>query len=50
MAADVLVWFEAEGDHRNETKREPLPAFVDARTEVAAVLALSSDILIAFEK
>lgn len=30
--------------------REPLPAFVDARAEVAAVLALGCDVLVALEK
>lgn len=50
MAADIFVGFETEGNHRNETEREPFPALVDARTEVAAVLALSGDILVAFEE
>jgi hypothetical protein len=30
--------------------REPFPAFVDARAEVAAVLALCCDVLVAFEE
>jgi hypothetical protein len=30
--------------------REPFPAFVDARAEVAAVLALGCDVLVAFEE
>jgi hypothetical protein len=30
--------------------REPFPTFVDARAEVAAVLALGCDVLIAFEE
>lgn len=34
---------------RNETEREPLPALVDSRAEVAAVLALRCDVLVAFE-
>ena len=33
----------------NEAEREPLPALVDSRAEVAAVLALRCDILVAFE-
>ena len=34
---------------RNETEREPLPALVDSRAEIAAVLALRCDVLVAFE-
>lgn len=50
MTTDVLVWFEAERYDWNETKCEPFPALVHTRTEVAAVLALRCDILIAFEE
>lgn len=35
---------------RNETEREPLPALVDSCAEVAAVLALRCDVLVAFEQ
>jgi hypothetical protein len=50
VAADVLIRFEAERDYWNETEREPLPSFVDARAVVAAVLALCGDVLVAFEE
>lgn len=50
VATDVFVWFETKGYHGYETEREPFPAFVHARAEVAAVLALRSDVLVAFEK
>lgn len=50
VAADVLVGLEAEGYDRNETEREPLPALVDSCAEVAAVLALRCDVLVAFEE
>ena len=33
----------------NEAEREPLPALVDSCAEVAAVLALRCDVLVAFE-
>ena len=50
VAADVLVGLEAEGNYWNETEREPLPSFVDARAVVTAVLALCGDVLVAFEE
>ena len=50
VAADVFVRLKAKGDHRDETKREPLPSFVDASAVVAAVLALCCDVLVAFEE
>ena len=46
----VLVGLEAEGNYWNETEREPLPSFVDARAVVTAVLALCGDVLVAFEE
>ena len=50
VAADVLIRFEAEGDHWNETEREPFPSFVHAGAVVAAVLTLCGDVLVAFEE
>jgi len=34
----------------NETEREPLPALIHSRAEVAAVLALCCDVFVAFEE
>ena len=50
VAADVFIGFNAERDHGNETKREPLPSFVDASAVVTAVLALCCDVLVAFKE
>ena len=38
------------GRTRNKTEREPLPALVDSCAELAAVLALRCDVLVAFEE
>ena len=49
VAADVFVGAEAERNDWDEAKREPFPAFVDARAEVAAVLALGGDVFVALK-
>jgi len=48
MAANIFVRLKAEGNHRNKAEGEPFPALVDARREVAAVLALRGDIFVPF--
>jgi len=46
---DRVPWLEREWDEGDEAEGEPFPVFYDFSCEVAAVLALNRDVLIACE-
>jgi len=50
VASNFMPWLQGEWDHWDEAEGEPLPPLENMSADVAAVLALHSNILIPFQR